>query len=178
MTTIVKHYELLFGKPVREAEFKAPSGEVIKIYKWDQSQTDEGVTMYATLGASQVLGDSKGSCEFFIGMTPSCDSIANALAEVALHGNGTKNIPNSGDTISLDYTLWKETSAKNFMFTDGDEIISPIKDEMARLICFIQLIPLFDSELKFKKEKGEDALWLVFEEKEVPYWDSMRKGVF
>lgn len=178
MTNILDHYRSLYGEPTRKAEFKSPEGAVVQVFKWDESQTDEGVTMYATLGANRNLGDASESCEFFIGMTPSADSIAEALAEIALHGNGTTDIPNSGDTTTLAYELWSGTQAKTFMFTDGDEIISPIKDESGKQVWFIQLLPLFERELAYKKENGEEALWEKFEEVEVPYWNSSRKSAF
>ncbi|BFN33304.1 suppressor of fused domain protein [Vibrio harveyi] len=174
MTSIFDYYRAMYGEPAREAEYKSPEGALVQIFKWDESQTDEGVTMYATLGANRNLGDSTESCEFFIGMMPEADSIADALAEIALHGNGTTDIPNSGDTTTLAYELWSGTKAKTFMFTDGDEIISPIKNEFGKQIWFIQLVPLFEKELAYKKEHGEEALWEKFEESEVPYWDSSR----
>ncbi|GIB54926.1 suppressor of fused domain protein [Vibrio cholerae] len=178
MTTIFDHYRAMYGEPAREAEYKSPEGAVIQVFKWDESQTDEGVTMYTTLGANRTLGDSAESCEFFIGMTPAADSIADALAEIALHGNGTTNVPDSGDTTTLAYDLWSGTKAKTFMFTDGDEIISPIKDESGKQIWFIQLVPLFEKELAYKKNHGEEALWEKFEETEVPYWNSSREDSF
>jgi hypothetical protein len=178
MTTIAEYYHSKYGAPAREAEFTSPDGAVIQVFKWDEEQTDEGVTMYATLGANVALGDSSESCEFFIGMTPSADSIVVALAEVALHGNGSKDVPSSGDTISLAYELWKGTKAKSFMFTDGDEIVPPTKNEEGKPVGFIQLVPLFDSELSYKKNHGENALWERFEEKNVPYWDSSRGDFF
>lgn len=168
----------MYGEPVREAEYKSPEGALLQVFKWDESQTDEGVTMYATLGANRNLGDSTESCEFFIGMTPEADSITDALAEIALHGNGTTDIPNSGDTTTLAYELWLSTKAKTFLFTDGDEIISPIKNDSGKQIWFIQLVPLFENELTYKKAHGEEALWEKFEEFEVPYWDSSREDSF
>lgn len=175
MTTISNYYRSKYGEPAREAEFVSPEGVVIHVLKWDESQTNEGVTMYATLGANCLLGGAGEGCEFFIGMFPEVDSIADALAEIALHGNGTKDVPNSGDTTTLAYDLWRGTAARAFMFADGDEIISPIKNESGKQIRFIQLVPLFEKELAYKKEHGEDALWEKFKEAEVPYWDSTRK---
>jgi len=178
MTNIFDHYRSIYGEPARKAEFKSPEGTVVQVLKWDESQTDEGVTMYATVGANCILGDSSESCEFFIGMTPEADSIADALAEIALHGNGTMNVPNSGDTTTLAYELWKGTQAKSFMFTDGDEVISPIKNDSGKQVLFVQLVPLFDNELSYKKAHGEEALWEKLEATEVPYWDSSRGDSF
>jgi len=178
MNAIFDHYCAMYGKPAREADYKSPEGTLVQVFKWDESQTDEGVTMYATLGANLRVGNFTESCEFFIGMTPEADSIVDALAEIALHGNGTTEVPNSGDTTTLAYELWLGTEAKTFMFTDGDELVSPIKNESGKQIWFIQLVPLFEKELAYKKEYGEEALWEKFEETGVPYWDSSRKSAF
>ena len=170
---ISSYYKKIFGEPEREAEFVTSDGNRVEIYKWNEEQTGEGVAMYTTLGASKVLGDSQSTCEFFIGLTPEVDNIVQALAEVALHGNGTDRVPNSGDTITLAYDLWPGTKARSFMFSDGDEVLPSTKSD-GKEVHFIQLVPLYDSELQYKKEYGEGALWNKFESLQVPYWDSER----
>ncbi|MBU6953094.1 suppressor of fused domain protein [Hahella sp. HN01] len=178
MATVADYYYFRFGAPARKAKYVTPEGIEIFVLKWDESQTNEGVTIYATLGASNVLGAQNESCEFFIGLTPEVDSIAEALAETALHGNGAKHIPNSGDTTTLTYCLWKGTTAKTFMFSNGDDIIPPIQEGLPKRVRFIQLTPLFDNELEYKKAHGERSLWGKFEASEVAYWDSARGDAF
>ena len=177
MSTISSYYIRKYGNPEREAEFVSPEGKKIEIFKWNEEQTGEGVTMYATIGASENIGNDQLVCEFFIGMTPAADHIVQALAEVALHGNGSDEVPSSGDTITLAYDLWEGTKARSFMFTDGEEILPPMSDG-SKIIEFVQLVPLFDAELLYKKEHGEEALWDRFETKEVPYWNSDRDSAF
>lgn len=177
MTTIAGYYVSKYGDPERQAEFISSDGKRVEVYKWNEEQTGEGVTMYTTVGASESLGSGQAACEFFIGMTPAADSIVHALAEVALNGNGSDKAPSSGDTITLAYALWADTDARTFMFTDGDEVLPPISIR-GKKIKFIQLVPLFDSELQYKKEHGEEALWKKFEVNEVPYWDSNREVAF
>ena len=177
MNSVKDYYKSLYGEPERQARFVSPEGRAIEIYKWNEKQTKEGVTFYATSGASDILCSNNLCCEFFIGVKPEVDDIAQALAETALHGNGTRSVPQPGDSISLSYPLWKNTNARNFLFTDGDEIIQSTKIG-GKKIKFIQLVPLFDSELEFKKKHGEAALWEKFEEMTVPYWDSDRGKAF
>lgn len=61
MNSIFKNYLELYGEPTRKAKYKSPDGKVIQIFKWDEDQTDEGVVMYATMGASITLGDKEES---------------------------------------------------------------------------------------------------------------------
>lgn len=177
MDSIEQYYLSLYGEPERKAKFVSPEGVTIEIFKWSEEQTDEGVAMYCTSGASSVLGDQKTSCEFFIGIAPAVDGIAPALAEVALHGAGSVHVPNSGDSITLAYDLWSGTKARSFLFTDGEEIIPAVSVDQKKII-FIQLVPLYDSELEFKRSRSEVALWQKFEELMVPYWDSAREKAF
>jgi hypothetical protein len=174
---IAKYYETKFGKPERHADFHSPDGNKIDIFKWSESQTNEGVVIYATAGASHILGDTHIGCEFFLGTTQHADEVVYALAEVALHGSGNTAPPTFGDSISLTYNLWQGTEAKSFLFTNGDEIIPPNQIGLKKL-RFIQLIPLFDTELAYKKTHGETALWTKFEELLVPYWSTTRKAAF
>jgi len=129
--------------------------------------------MYATVGASDVLGNRERACEFFLGLTPAVDDIAEALAEVAIKGNGTGQIPAPGDSITLTFALWRGTEMRSFLFTDGSELIPSYLDT-AKRIDFVQLVPLYASELDFKMAYGEEALWEKFKADTVPYWDSAR----
>lgn len=174
MNEITNYYIEKYGSPARTAEFVSKDGIEIKIYKWTAEQTKEGVSIYSTMGANSRLSDKAFACEFFIGLTPDADDIAGALAEVALHGSRGSQPPKNGDSITLSHPLWDGTNARSFLFTDGDEILPPLqlKD---KLITFIQLVPLFDSELNYKKDNGEQKLWAAFEAKKTPYWCSNRE---
>ena len=107
MTGVRAYYFGKYGDPDREAQFSDQSGKKIEVYKWAKNRTGEGVTIYATDGANNCLGDAAMGCEFFIGLTPDVDEIVEAVAEAGLCGNGTSEIPASGDTITLAYPLWK-----------------------------------------------------------------------
>lgn len=172
--SISEYYFKKYGSPCRQAEFKAKTGGKIEVYKWDENQTDEEVAIYATSGASTMLGNPEVGCEFFIGLTPEVDDVAQALAEVALNGTGSSAIPKPGDSTTLAYPLWEGTKASTFLFSEGDEIIPPMRIGIKNIV-FLQLVPLFHSEIEFKKAKGVEALWSAFESNQVPYWDSGRE---
>ncbi|UWQ81227.1 suppressor of fused domain protein [Leisingera sp. S132] len=178
MSEIFEYYQSLLGTPARHAEFKTAEGCIVQVLKWEQGQTDEGVTMYATIGGNSNLKNAEQGCEFFIGLTPKVDDIAETLAEAALHGCGTSAIPSSGSTITLTQALWSGTTAKTLMFSDGCEIIPPMNRSDGTQVIFLQLVPLFPAELAYKSANGEEALWQRFEALDVPYWDSQRACAF
>ena len=172
---IKAHYIQRFGKPTREAEFVARTGECIEVWKWSEAASREGVCIYATIGASTELDAGARRCEFFFGVSPEVDGVVESLAEIALHGTGTKFAPHFGDTVTLTWGLWPGTSMSTFLVTaGGDEIIGSLKTVDNLNVEFLQLVPLFADECAFKKANGEDKLWKHFEENQVPYWDSKR----
>ena len=177
MHSVQEVYLSRFGTPSRTARFVPADGGEIYVLKWDEDRLDEGVTMYCTAGASRWIGEAQKTCEFFIGISPAVDEIARAVAEVGRHGRGDGAIPVSGDSITLAGPLWNGTAMRTFMFTDGSELLEPVTIE-SRNTQFMQLVPLFDSELEFKRSKGEAALWNAFEMRRVRYWSSSRQPAF
>lgn len=168
-------YERRYGEPDRTAEYKASDGRRVLVYKWRESRTGEGVAMYRTAGSATILRNGNHGCEFFLGLTPEVDDVVEALAEVATTGAGRTSPPLSGDTVTLSFPLWKGTSMRSLLFTDGTEL-TPRYSDSTHQIDFIQLVPLFESELRYKKSNGEAALWRKFEEQQVPYWSSVRNA--
>lgn len=166
-----EYYKSLYGEPCREAEFVAPSNRVIEVLKWSAEVTGEDVCIYTTIGASDyALGFSN---EYFIGFAPEEDNVVFALAEIALHGNGSDSVPSAGDSITLSSDVWAHSEMTSFMFTEGSEIVSPFSNGDIEL-SFTQVIPLYPQELEFKRQNGEEALWRMFEAKAVEYWNPLR----
>lgn len=104
------------------------------------------------------------------------EGVFEVLAEVAQDGNGTGKLPTAGDTITLAFDLWENTSARSFLFTNGGEAIIPPIQQNGKRVDFIQLVPLFPAEIAFKTNTGEAALWSHFEACQTPYWDPSRNS--
>lgn len=144
---------------------------MIQVLKWDAQATGEDVAIYATLGAcDQTQGVLN---EYFVGLSPEEDSIVFALAEIALHGNGTNTPPRTGDSITLSSDVWKSADMTTFLFTDGSAII-PAFVQRELKVSFTQVVPLYSQELEYKSRNGEKALWELFEGKAVEYWNPTR----
>jgi len=171
------YYESRYGEPDRIARFTTQQGQVLHIYKWRAEGNPEGVALYATDGARFMQRSGKSGCEFFIGLLPEVDEIVTAMAEVAVAGNGSQSPPNVGDTVSIPFLLEGPGSIHTFLFSSG-EVIMPRLDNGNESIVFMKLVPLFPSELEFKKKFGEEALWDAFRARVVtkehvwPHWMS------
>lgn len=177
MKSTFAYYKSLYGPPERKSVVVTRGGDRIEVCKWSAQATGDGFALYATLGASDQLGDQQHGCEFFITLKPDADDIAKALAETATDGNGTAAIPVSGDTITLGYPLWRGTQAHAFLFIKGDDQLPP--DNLpGKEIIFMRLIPLFESELQFKQEHGAAALMQRFEREAVDLKDTARVAAF
>jgi len=174
--TIEEYYKKLYGEPASRKKFLSRDGNRIQILKWNEGQTDLGITLYATIGSSIILEYQNNTCEFFLGLTPENDSCIDAVAEVAIEGNGI-GPPNFGDSITISFALWESTDMKTFLFTDGEDNIPSIS-VMNKNVRFIQLVPIFSSELEFKTKYGHKLFWDQFDLLQVPYWESDREKVF
>lgn len=170
---IEAHYVSIFGEPDKKQVYQTKTNSFNVLF-WSPQKTGEDVYIFATIGAYSVMGTPVHGCEFFFGLTDLPNSLADSLAEVALDGNGTGRIPSSGDTISLAFPLWDGTQAQTYMFTDGGEEIIPNLRRGDTIIEFVQLVPLFSSEVSYKKAHGDAALWQYFEHNEIAYWEPDR----
>lgn len=174
-----KRYEHLFGPPSRTARFKTKEDRVIEILKWDAAIHPDGVNFYATLGSSEweMPAGHGHRVEFFVGLLPAADDVADSLAEVALHpASGDKSL-DYGHTITLAEPLWKGSSMRTFLVgSKGRMLIEPLELKHGQHVEFMQLIPLFPREAEYLREKGgEEALMRQFEKASVPYWDPQRR---
>jgi len=86
----------------------------------------------------------------FLLLSPEVDSIAEAIAQIAIEGSGSSNIPQYGDTITLSFPLWEGSEIYTILFNDGAKILAPLKINN-NFIKFIQLVPLFSNELQLKR---------------------------
>jgi len=169
-------YLARWGAPARRAEFVR--GElVVEILKWDQATTGEGVSVYATLGASTKATDPAEShlVEFFLGLSPARDEVASALAGLALYGAQNRTTLDHGHTVPSEQPLWPGTTMHIFL------VARPLPDFLEPLLFpdrlhveFLQAIPIFDSERAYKAEHGVDSLLARWETAQVPFWNPDR----
>lgn len=172
--TVRDYYETLWGMPDRTALFSTHDDRQFYVHKFGLENNPEEVAIYATDGAHLLPGSYS---EYFIGIRPEADEIANAIAEAALHGSGTETSPRFGDTITLSFPLWERTEISTFMFSNGEGIV-PSKQIDGVYVRFTKLVPLFRSELEYKRSFGEEALWGRFRDLKVAFWEKTRGPAF
>jgi hypothetical protein len=164
-------YRANWGEPIRRAAFG--DDVLIEVEKW----VAEGVTIYATVGASNVpaLHDDRHRVEFFTGLTPERDDVALALGHLALYAVTGGDEVEHGHTVPMPGPLWPGTEMRRFLvmrptggFLDGLDLPDGLH------VVFLQAIPIFDSERELAASIGADALIDRWSKATVPFWDPMR----
>lgn len=132
--------------------------------------------MYATIGSSAYPSspESAHRAEYFTGLLPPKDTVASPLAALALYSIREGVELGHGDTVPAGGPLWPGTKMSHFL------VIRPLNEILARLdlsgvhVNFMQAIPLFESELKWKSHYGVSALLEHWRKSRIPFWDPGR----
>jgi hypothetical protein len=172
-----RHYLTLWGEPSRKANFRV-LGHTVHVYKWDAERNPEQVNIYATVGASayELPGrEPAHRMEFFVGLNPAQDAIAKPLAMVALDAvvHGTEL--DHGHSITYPDPLWPGTDMHSLLvLRPVMEIVPPLVRGDGKHVDFMQVIPVFASEVAFKAERRTDALLERWRAANVPFWNPNR----
>lgn len=174
-----EHYWSIWGPPSRSATFTTPDDRV-EVYKWNADKNPEQVNLYATCGASVHAPDAYHPghrLEFFIGLLPERDEIARVMALVALDSRLHGEQLDHGHSLTYPEPLWTGSAFHSLL------VARPVENVVQTLVTgdgqglhveFLQVIPVYPSELRFKSEYGVEALMRLWEDKQVPFWNPDR----
>ncbi len=175
---VVRHYEETLGEPAREGRFK-PRGrdEVVWVYKWPAESIGRDVTIYGTAGACAAAAPpGRSRTEFLVTLYPERDEIASPLAELAHFPIQERTRLGSGHTLMLADPLWPGTEMNGFLVVEpGQPLVPGLTTGGGEEVEFLVAIPIFESELAFKKAHGVDALVRRWHEDDV-HFDDPRRG--
>jgi hypothetical protein len=177
---VERYYLQQWGKPSRTATFRSADA-TIEVYKWNADSTREGVAIYATVGASLYpIKDTPSDhrVEFFVGLNPERDEIASPLAALASYPIAHNVTIGHGHTVPLDKPLWVGSGMSSLM------VLRPVSTVIGQLhlsgglhVEFLQVIPLFPSEVVFKSKRKAEDLLALWKAAGVPFWDPERSSV-
>jgi len=172
-----RHYEARWGEPVRRAVFSDAS-RAVHVYKWSESQTGEGVTIYATSGLSDLSlspAEPTHRVELFVGLRPEDDRIARPLARLALQNDPENPCLLHGHSLTLQEPFWPGCAFSAWLFLNPRE---PIVTDLAlgggEHVHFLQAVPVFDSELAYRSENSLDQLLALWMSNTIPFWSLER----
>jgi hypothetical protein len=138
-------------------------GTVIGVLKWQARTRTAGVTLYATVGASDLALPGIGPehrQEYFVGLLPECDDIASPLAWLGVYAPSAAVALGSGHTYRGTDSLVDGYGFQGFL------LLTPLTGEPApialpdgRHVEFLMTVP-------------------AFAERQVPFWDPNRGSTF
>jgi hypothetical protein len=171
-------YRQRWGEPTRRAAFR--KGDLVaEVEKWSADANPDGVTLYATLGASrhgQSGGDPNHRCEFLLGLVPEKDDVASALAALALFPERERTRVDHGHIVPADGPLWSGTQMDAFLVMRPLEELVPTVSTGDAHIEVLQAIPIFPAEREALRTKPADELLQEWQSKGVAFWDPDRKA--
>ena len=178
LTVLTEYYVDLWGQPSREAEFNI-AGHDIEVHKWDADSNPQGVTMYATLGASVAAGPGSPAHrnEYYVGLLPENDDIAWPLAALASHSLTEGVRFQHGSSLILPETLWPGTAMSGFLLLEPvSETIPTLEIPGGNHIVFLQATPAYEEEIAYKARGAAalDRLLDYWQDHRVPHWDPRR----
>lgn len=175
---VAAHYRALWGEPSRKAEFTA-FGHRVEVYKWSEDANPEGVNLYATIGCSvyPIVGfNSEHRLELYAGLLPAADDVAKPLAMVALDPILHNTPLSEGHTITYPEPLWRGTAMNSVLIMRPVEPIIPPLRTAGVHVDFLQVVPIFASELAVIRRAGHRGLLAHWQRKRVPLWDPRRSA--
>ena len=152
----------------------------MEIYKWDAAANGEGVDLYLTLGASaeDMPGTEPGHrVEYLVGLQPGRDDVASPLAALGLYARREGETVDHGHTVPAGGSLWPGTEMSAFLvLRQVGEILPTLTLPDGVHVEFLQAVPVFDSELRFKAARGAEALLQRWQSAGTPFWDPRRRA--
>jgi hypothetical protein len=134
--------------------------------------------LYTTLGASEHPVDSTKPThrvEFYLGLRPERDEVASPLADLALYSKRQNVAIDHGHTIPADKPFWANTNMHHFLVSRSSQPpLKPIELEEGVHVEFLQVTPIFESELLYKRTHQAEGLLALWKQRQVAFWDPAR----
>ena len=115
--------------------------------------------------------------EYVLVLEPSRDDVAQELAGLGLYARTQGVTIDHGHTVPADGPLWPGTSMTTFLVLRPFVAIVPALRLGADVhVDFLQAVPVFEPERRFKNQHGAESLLERWEEARVPFWDPRRSA--
>jgi hypothetical protein len=152
-------------------------GHDVDIWKWNSDRTSQQVNVYATIGASSLVGPGGHEThreEYFVGLLPPEDDVARSLALLAVEALSGLDIGH-GHSVTFPEPLWPTTDMSSYLILrPGSVIIPELALDDGLHVEFLQAIPVHPSELRFSLDHGASQLLERWKELGVRFWDPSR----
>jgi hypothetical protein len=173
-------YAARLGEPDAEMQFEQ-GGLQVSVLKYAPSPATGEVALYLTAGVSDLQQpeyDPGHRLEFYLGLLPEADQVAQSLAWLALMPQFTGEPLAHGHTWRYGEPVIPGYDFRGFVVLEsGAPIVPPMLLDDVH-VQVLMVAPLFTAELDYFRDHGTDALWDRMEEAAVPMWDPRRVSTF
>lgn len=166
-----RHYQSVIGPPSAEERFSLDV--TVSVLTWRAGDNPHGLFIYATLGASAfpLPPDLTHRIEMHVVLSRPVAEIGRRIAAAAMFHE--KEIVDSGHTITFDEPLWPGGNMRTLWLINqsrlGYEHLVPKLILPEAPVEFLMAVPVFPSEVEFKREFGSERLWDEFARLRVPF---------
>lgn len=174
------HYLAAFGPPTGSDAIRR-DGVDIEICRWPAPPGYPG-TLVATLGGAAVISPppfESHRLEFYALLSPSLPLIGHVLADLATYPLSER--AGLGDSHTVDFQ--RPLSDLNGMhhvllIRPNDDFLPSLTSTVSDVhVEFLEVIPVFESEVVFKKKHGVGVLFETWEGRDVPFWNPGRPEI-
>lgn len=174
------HYVSTFGPPT-DSDTIQREGVDVEICRWPAPPGYPG-TLVATLGGAAVPSPhplESHRCEFYALLSPGLPLIGHILADLATYpvSEGAR----LGDSHTVDFQ--RPLSDLNDMhqvllIRPNDDFLPAFASKVSDMhVEFLEVIPVFRSEVVFKQQHGVGALFETWEARKVAFWNPGRAEI-
>jgi hypothetical protein len=147
---------------------------VITTYKWTD-KCDWGVYVTTTATNCGFINVSKRRVEFYLGINKDIYETSDLLTGLTAELLDVETLPAAGETFDNIAPLWSSTAMTALLLAQVGSIQFPSIIVDGVCVSFLKVIPIYRSELVYKKAFGHHDLLEKMRTSETEYWNINRK---
>lgn len=177
-TTLDAHYASNWGPPTDQSRWtKGPVEDLPRDFRVLVFHRSAAMTAYATRCMSQPEDEARLELHLFAGCEHEIDPALVELLTVTAHYHRTGRRLGLGHTVNFGRP-WRPGSACTHALLSLPYLDGPGLEWLSEpRVQFLWLIPITEAELRYRSERGVEALEERFEAAQLDYLDPLRRSV-
>jgi hypothetical protein len=178
LEAIRAHYLSAFGESTGERTFES-DGRGVDVLRYKAPDAGPGDHVYATLGGAQypLPGASAAHrLEFYAQLIPDVPNIGRVLATLAMYPERELVALSDSHSVDIQRPVSQFSEMHQvLLFRPSVEFLAPLELRGGEFhIEFLEVVPVYESEVQYKREHGMGALFDMWEGKRVEFWNPGR----
>ncbi|TNB72979.1 suppressor of fused domain protein [Arthrobacter sp. BB-1] len=168
-----EHYVAVVGSEPEHHEMRTRSGESVGVFEWPKGASRMGVHLYASAGATRHgPGAGKHAVELFLGVNTGSDAVKEGFANMILSVLKSNTVPQHGVFVAGNWKVIKGRQFTGWVLTERpDDLIPELQLAGGRHVVFLDALPVFPEEARYRHGNRSDELFEIWEEIGLKSWD-------